>query len=105
MKLLGATASLRGSALFAAFASPKFALRGLAQSLAREYGPQGTYCGKKMGGGGGIRTGRKGLTQTRYSHITRRYRWRSGHSVHRKRDSAFPRSKYVLNLLTAVFAF
>jgi NAD(P)-dependent dehydrogenase (short-subunit alcohol dehydrogenase family) len=39
----GATASIRGSANFAAFASAKFALRGLAQSLAREYGPQGIH--------------------------------------------------------------
>ena len=35
----GATAGLRGGADFAAFASAKFALRGLAQSLAREFGP------------------------------------------------------------------
>lgn len=35
----GATASVRGSAGFAAFASGKFALRGLAQSMARELGP------------------------------------------------------------------
>ncbi len=33
----GATASLRGGANFSAFASAKFALRGLTQSLAREY--------------------------------------------------------------------
>lgn len=39
----GATASTRGSAKFAAFASAKFALRGLAQSLAREYGPKGIH--------------------------------------------------------------
>lgn len=39
----GATASLRGTARFAAFASAKFALRGLAQSLAREYQPQGVH--------------------------------------------------------------
>lgn len=37
----GATASIRGGADFSAFASAKFALRGLAQSLARRYGPQG----------------------------------------------------------------
>jgi NAD(P)-dependent dehydrogenase (short-subunit alcohol dehydrogenase family) len=41
--LTGATASLRGNAGFAAFASAKFALRGLAQSLAREYGPAGIH--------------------------------------------------------------
>jgi NAD(P)-dependent dehydrogenase (short-subunit alcohol dehydrogenase family) len=39
----GATASLRGSAGFAAFASTKFAIRGLAQSLAREYQPKGIH--------------------------------------------------------------
>jgi len=32
-----------GAANFAAFASAKFALRGLAQSLAREYGPKGVH--------------------------------------------------------------
>ena len=39
----GATAALRGGAKFAAFASAKFAQRGLAQALAREYGPQGIH--------------------------------------------------------------
>jgi NAD(P)-dependent dehydrogenase (short-subunit alcohol dehydrogenase family) len=39
----GATASLRGGANFAAFASAKFALRGLTQSLAREYHPKGVH--------------------------------------------------------------
>jgi NAD(P)-dependent dehydrogenase (short-subunit alcohol dehydrogenase family) len=39
----GATASTRGSARFSAFASAKFALRGLAQSLAREYGARGIH--------------------------------------------------------------
>ena len=39
----GATASRRGGAKFAAFASAKFALRGLAQALAREYGPKGVH--------------------------------------------------------------
>ena len=41
--LTGATAGLRGGANFSAFASAKFALRGLAQSLAREFGPQGIH--------------------------------------------------------------
>ena len=41
--LTGATAGVRGGARFAAFASAKFALRGLAQSLAREYGQQGVH--------------------------------------------------------------
>jgi NAD(P)-dependent dehydrogenase (short-subunit alcohol dehydrogenase family) len=39
----GATASLRGSARFASFAIGKFGLRALAQSLAREVGPQGIH--------------------------------------------------------------
>jgi NAD(P)-dependent dehydrogenase (short-subunit alcohol dehydrogenase family) len=39
----GATASLRGSAGFAAFAGGKHALRALAQSMARELGPQGIH--------------------------------------------------------------
>ncbi len=41
--LTGATAGLRGAAQFSAFASAKFALRGLAQSLAREFGPRGIH--------------------------------------------------------------
>jgi NAD(P)-dependent dehydrogenase (short-subunit alcohol dehydrogenase family) len=36
----GATASVRGGSGYAAFASAKFALRGVAQSFARELGPQ-----------------------------------------------------------------
>ncbi|RJE26175.1 oxidoreductase [Aspergillus sclerotialis] len=39
----GATASLKGSANFATFASGKFALRALTQSLAREFGPKGVH--------------------------------------------------------------
>jgi len=39
----GATASLRGSNGFCAFAGAKFALRALAQSMARELGPQGLH--------------------------------------------------------------
>lgn len=39
----GATASLRGSAGFAAFAGGKAALRALAQSMARELGPQNIH--------------------------------------------------------------
>jgi NAD(P)-dependent dehydrogenase (short-subunit alcohol dehydrogenase family) len=39
----GATASVRGGAGFAAFAGAKHALRALAQSLARELGPQGIH--------------------------------------------------------------
>ncbi|KAL6235248.1 hypothetical protein BDW75DRAFT_144528 [Aspergillus navahoensis] len=39
----GATASVKGSANFSAFATGKFALRALAQSLAREFGPKGVH--------------------------------------------------------------
>ena len=41
----GASASLRGKARFAAFASAKAALRNLAQSIAREYGPRNIHVG------------------------------------------------------------
>ncbi|KAL3481270.1 hypothetical protein BJX99DRAFT_181685 [Aspergillus californicus] len=41
--LTGATASIKGSANFSAFATGKFALRALAQSLAREFGPKGVH--------------------------------------------------------------
>jgi NAD(P)-dependent dehydrogenase (short-subunit alcohol dehydrogenase family) len=39
----GATASMRGSVGYAAFASAKFGLRGVAQSMARELAPQGIH--------------------------------------------------------------
>ncbi|KAH8599083.1 hypothetical protein B0O99DRAFT_612981 [Bisporella sp. PMI_857] len=39
----GATASLKGSAMFASFAVGKFATRALAQSIAREFGPRGVH--------------------------------------------------------------
>jgi NAD(P)-dependent dehydrogenase (short-subunit alcohol dehydrogenase family) len=39
----GATSSVRGSSGFAAFAGAKHALRALAQSMARELGPQGIH--------------------------------------------------------------
>ena len=41
----GATASVRGGANFASFASAKHALRALAQSMAREMGPVGVHVG------------------------------------------------------------
>lgn len=41
--LTGATASMRGSARFAALATGKFGLRALAQSMAREFGAQGIH--------------------------------------------------------------
>ena len=43
MLFTGATAALRGGANFAAFASAKFALRGLVQALAREHHPNGIH--------------------------------------------------------------
>jgi NAD(P)-dependent dehydrogenase (short-subunit alcohol dehydrogenase family) len=43
MIFTGATASLRGAANFAAFAGAKHGLRALAQSMARELGPQGIH--------------------------------------------------------------
>ena len=43
MLFTGATASLRGSAHFAAFAGAKHALRALAQSIARELAPKGIH--------------------------------------------------------------
>lgn len=48
----GATASLRGKANFAPFASAKAALRNLAQSLAREYGPRNIHVGHVVVDGG-----------------------------------------------------
>jgi NAD(P)-dependent dehydrogenase (short-subunit alcohol dehydrogenase family) len=41
--LTGATGSLRGSARFSCLAVGKFGLRALAQSMAREFGPQGIH--------------------------------------------------------------
>lgn len=43
MHFLGATASLRGSAGFCAFAGAKHALRALSQSMARELGPKNIH--------------------------------------------------------------
>lgn len=48
----GATASMRGSAGFAAFAGAKAALRALAQSMARELGPQGIHVAHTVIDGG-----------------------------------------------------
>ena len=50
--LTGATASLRGSANFAAFAIGKFGLRALAQSMARELGPRGIHVAHVIVDGG-----------------------------------------------------
>jgi len=48
----GASASLRGKANFAPFASAKAALRNLAQSIAREYGPQNIHVAHVVVDGG-----------------------------------------------------
>lgn len=48
----GASASLRGKANFAPFASAKAALRNLAQSIAREYGRQNIHVGHVVVDGG-----------------------------------------------------
>jgi len=48
----GASASLRGKARFAPFASAKAALRNLAQSVAREYGPHNIHVGHVVVDGG-----------------------------------------------------
>ncbi len=54
----GASASVKGYAQSAPFAMGKFALRGLAQSLARELSPQGIHVAHVVIDGG-IRTGRR----------------------------------------------
>jgi NAD(P)-dependent dehydrogenase (short-subunit alcohol dehydrogenase family) len=48
----GASASLRGKANFAPFASAKAAVRNLAQSIAREYGPRNVHVGHVVVDGG-----------------------------------------------------
>ena len=48
----GATASIRGGSGFSAFASAKFGLRAVAQSLARELGPQGVHVAHVIVDGG-----------------------------------------------------
>ena len=53
----GASASVKGYAESAAFAMGKFALRGLAQSLAREFGPKGIHVAHFVIDGGILRAG------------------------------------------------
>ena len=48
----GASGSLRGKANFAPFAAAKAAVRAMAQSVAREYGPQGVHVGHVVIDGG-----------------------------------------------------
>jgi NAD(P)-dependent dehydrogenase (short-subunit alcohol dehydrogenase family) len=56
--LTGASASIRGYPLSAAFAMGKFALRGLAQSIARELGPKGIHVAHFVIDGG-VRSARR----------------------------------------------
>ena len=56
--LTGASASVKGYPLSAAFAMGKFALRGLAQSTARELGPKGIHVAHFVIDGG-VRSGRR----------------------------------------------
>src|SRR6202022_3440489 len=56
--LTGASASVKGYPLSAAFAMGKFALRGLAQSTARELGPKGIHVGHFVIDGG-VRSARR----------------------------------------------
>jgi len=56
--LTGASASVKGYAQSAPFAMGKFALRGLAQSMARELSPQGIHVAHVVVDGG-IRSGRR----------------------------------------------
>jgi NAD(P)-dependent dehydrogenase (short-subunit alcohol dehydrogenase family) len=56
--LTGASASVKGYAQSASFAMGKFALRGLAQSMARELGPQGIHVAHFVIDGG-IRSARR----------------------------------------------
>jgi NAD(P)-dependent dehydrogenase (short-subunit alcohol dehydrogenase family) len=58
MLFTGASASVKGYAQSAPFAMGKFALRGLAQSLARELSPQGIHVGHVVIDGG-IRSARR----------------------------------------------
>jgi len=48
----GASGSLRGKARFSPFAAAKAALRGMLQSIAREFGPQGIHVGHVVVDGG-----------------------------------------------------
>lgn len=79
--LTGATASLRGSAHFSAFAASKFALRGLAQALAREVQPQGVHVahvvldGLLRGSASAERFGRPGGPTLDPAEVARSYRW------------------------------
>jgi NAD(P)-dependent dehydrogenase (short-subunit alcohol dehydrogenase family) len=61
----GASASVKGYAESAPFAMGKFALRGLAQSLAREFGPKGIHVAHFVIDGGILRAGADARAATR----------------------------------------
>jgi NAD(P)-dependent dehydrogenase (short-subunit alcohol dehydrogenase family) len=78
----GATAALRGSSGFAAFAMSKFAARALAQSMARELGPKGIHVahvnidGQIGPGEGGSKLHPDSIAQTYWSiHVQDRSAW------------------------------
>lgn len=77
----GATASVRGGARFAAFASAKFALRGIAQSLAREYQSRGIYVihvvidGLLSGSASQVRFGAHSGNCIAPDQVAKTYRW------------------------------
>ncbi|AUV83517.1 short-chain dehydrogenase [Salinigranum rubrum] len=55
----GATSSIRGRGGAAAFSSAKFAVRGLAESMAREFGPRGVHVAHVVIDGGILPPGRE----------------------------------------------
>ena len=61
----GATASLRGGAGFHNMAIPKFGLRALSQSMAREFGPQGIHVAHVVIDGQIMSDARAGLAKER----------------------------------------
>jgi NAD(P)-dependent dehydrogenase (short-subunit alcohol dehydrogenase family) len=91
----GASASVKGYAESAPFAMGKFALRGLAQSLAREFGPKGIHVAHFVIDGGILRTGADPRAATRgedgmllpdaiaetYLHVHRQHRSAWSHEV------------------------
>lgn len=81
MIFTGATASLRGSAKFAAMAVGKFGLRGLTQALAREFQPQGVHIahvlldGMLRGSASVERFGNSGTQTMEPDDVAAAYRW------------------------------
>jgi NAD(P)-dependent dehydrogenase (short-subunit alcohol dehydrogenase family) len=81
----GATGSIRGGAGFAAFAVPKFGLRALAQSMARELGPKGIHVAHVVVDGMIDNAGRAGsMTAMGPTAIAEAY-----HALHRQARSAW----------------